>query len=89
MKWLEVFPAKDQSAATITTLLVEQTISRHGVPTEVLSDRGKAFLSALFKEVEKFLGFHKVNITAYHPQKDGCIGREVQQNTNGYASQDH
>ena len=64
---------KDQTAATIATLLVEQIISRHGVPAEVLSDRGKAFLSELFKEVEKILGFCKVNTTAYHPQTDGLV----------------
>ena len=74
-KWLEVFAVKDQTAATIATLLVEQIISRHGVPAEVLSDRGKAFLSELFKEVEKILGFRKVNSTAYHPQTDGLVER--------------
>ena len=47
-KWPEVFAVKDQTAATIATLLVEQIISRHGVPAEVLSDRGKAFLSELY-----------------------------------------
>ena len=38
-KWPEVFPVTDQSAATIATLLVEEIVSRHGVPAEVLSDR--------------------------------------------------
>ena len=52
---------------TIATLLVEQITSRHGVPGEILSDRGKAFLSEMFKEVERLLGFHKVNTMAYHP----------------------
>ena len=75
MKWLEVLSVKDQSAATIAMLLVEQKISRHGVPTEILSDRGKAFLSELFKEVEKFLGFHKVNTTDYYSQKDALVER--------------
>ena len=65
---------KDQSAATIAMLLVEQ-ISIHGVPTEILSDRGKAFLSELFKEVEKFLGFHTVNTTDYYSQKDALVKR--------------
>ena len=27
------------------------------------------------KEVEELLGFHKVNITAYHPQTDGLVER--------------
>lgn len=36
----EVFPVSDQSAATITNLLVEKVLSQYGVPSEVLSDRG-------------------------------------------------
>ena len=50
-KWPEVFATSDQSALTIARLLVEQVISRHGVPAELLSDRGKAFLSKLLHEV--------------------------------------
>ena len=74
-KWPEVFATTDQSAATIARLLVEEVISRHGVPGEILSDRGKAFLSGLMKEVEQLLGFHKVNTSAYHPQTDGLVER--------------
>ena len=74
-KWPEVFPVADQSAATIAKLLVEEIVSRHGVPAEVLSDRGQAFLSGLMREVELLLGFHKVNTTAYHPQTDGLVER--------------
>lgn len=74
-KWPEVYATADQSAATIATLLVEQVVSRHGVPSEVLSDRGKAFLSGLMREVEQLLGFHKVNTTTYHPQTDGLVER--------------
>ena len=58
-KWPEVFATTDQS--TIARLLVKKVISRHGVSCEILSDRGKAFLSGLMKEVEQLLGFHKVN----------------------------
>ena len=72
-KWPEVFAMPDQSAATIAKLLVEEIVSRHGVPTEVLSDRGRSFLSGLLKEVEKLLGFHKVNTSAYHSQTDGLV----------------
>ena len=46
-KWPEVFATSDQSALTIARLLVEQVISWHGVPAELISDRGKAFLSKL------------------------------------------
>ena len=48
---------------------------RHGVPTELLSDRGSAFLSVLLQEVYQLLGTHKVSTTAYHPQTDGLVER--------------
>ena len=50
-KWPEVFATKDQSSLTIAKLLVENIVARHGVPGELLSDRGKAFLSKLMYEV--------------------------------------
>ena len=75
MKWPEAFAVPDQSAATIAQLLVEQVVSRHGVPAEILSDRGRSFLSSLMKEVEALLGFHEVNTSAYHPQTDGLVER--------------
>lgn len=74
-KWPEVFAVADQSAATVAKLLVEEIVTRHRVPAEVLSDRGQCFLSGLMKEVESILGFHKVNTTAYHLQTDGLVER--------------
>ena len=74
-KWPEVFPAKDQSAYTIAKTLVEKVIPRHGVPAQLLSDRGAAFLSKLLAEVYHLMGMKKVNTTAYHPQTDGLVER--------------
>ena len=73
-KWPEVFPTKDQTAPTVTKLLVE-IISRHGVPSELLSDRGSSFLSGLMEEIYSAMGIHKVNTTAYHPQTNGLVER--------------
>jgi transposase InsO family protein len=56
-------------------LLVEEIISRHGVPRELLSDRGVAFLSKLLHEIYSHMGIHKVSTTAYHPQTDGLVER--------------
>ena len=39
-KWPEVFAVQDQTAATIARLLVEEIVPRHGVPSQLLSDRG-------------------------------------------------
>ena len=74
-KWPEVFAVHDQTAATIARLLVEEIVSCHGVPAEILSDRGKAFLSGLMKEVTQLLGIHQTNTTVYHPQTDGLVER--------------
>ena len=70
-KWPEVFAMRNQTAATIARLLIEEIVSRHGVPSETLSDRGKAFLSSLMKEVVKLLGTHQCNTTAYVPSSNG------------------
>ena len=67
MKRPEVFAIADQTSVTIAKILVEEIMSRHGVPVEILSDRGRTFLSGLMKETETLLGFHKLNTYAYHP----------------------
>ena len=58
-KWPEVFTVANQTALTIAKLLVEHVISSHGVPAELLSDRGAAFLSTLIREVCQFQTYHK------------------------------
>ena len=68
-------PAKDQSAYTIAKTLVEKVVPRHGVPAQLLSDRGAAFLSKLLAEVYHLMGMKKVNTTAYHAQIDGLVER--------------
>ena len=69
----ETFATSDQTAPTLTRLLVEEVVSRHGVPRQLLSDRGPAFLSKLFLGVCSILGTKKVNTTVYHPQTDGLV----------------
>ena len=88
IKWPEVFTIPDQSSVTIARLLVENIVSRHGVPTEVLSDRDCAILSSLMKEVETLLGFRKINTSAYHPQTDGLVER-FQPYLDCYADKDY
>ena len=72
-KWPEVFASADQTSPTIARLLVEEVIARHGVPGELLLDRGTAFLSKLIMDVYDRMGITKNNTTAYHPQTDGLF----------------
>ena len=74
-KWPEAFATKDQTALTIAQLFIKHVVCRHGVPNQLLSDRGAAFLSQLMQEVCKVLGVKKINTTAYHPQTDGLVER--------------
>ena len=74
-KWPKVYPTSDQSALTIANLFVQEVVCGHGVPAQLLSDWGKAFLSLLLREVCEILGVKKLNTTAYHPQTDGLVER--------------
>jgi len=47
----EVFATSDQTSLTIVKLLVKNVIGCHGVPAELLLDRGTAFLSKLMINV--------------------------------------
>ena len=74
-KWPEVYATPDHTAPTIAKLLVERLISRHGVPRQLLSDRGPSFLSKLMLEICRVMGIDKANTSAYHPQTDGLVER--------------
>ena len=70
-KWVEAFTVNDQKAETIAILFVENIVCHHGVPEELLSDRGTNFLSELMQEVCNLLEVRKINTSGYHPQCDG------------------
>ncbi len=74
-KWVEAFLMADQRAETIARLLVENVVCRHGVPEELLSDRGANFLSELIQGVCDILDIKKINKSGYHPQTDGLVER--------------
>ena len=62
-------------ALTIARLLVEQVISRHGVPSQLLSGCGPVFLSNVVYELCAMMERKKVNTTGYHPQTDELVER--------------
>ena len=72
-KWPEAFPIPDQRAETIAPLFLEHIVCRHGIPEELLSDRGANFLSNLIQEICQVLGVKKLNTSGYHPQTDGLV----------------
>ncbi|GJP46957.1 hypothetical protein CLOM_g6194 [Closterium sp. NIES-68] len=56
-------------------LFVRHIISRHGIPTTLISDRDPKFTSRFWKELMSLLGTKLAMSSAYHPQTDGQTER--------------
>ena len=66
---------RNMEAATVGKILVQEFISRFGVPKHLHTDQGRNFESGLIKEMCSLLGITKTRTTPYHPQSDGMIER--------------
>ena len=71
-RYPEAFPLRRISARPIAQALL-QLFSRVGIPQEVLTDQGTAFLSKTLKQVYSLLGIKGIRTTPYHPQTDGLV----------------
>ena len=74
-KWVEAFPIQDQKAETVAKCLVNEVVSRYGVPSYIHSDQDRQFESDLYQEVCFLLGIKKTTTTPCHPQSDGMVER--------------
>ena len=54
-KWVEAVPMANQCADTVGRALVDQVITRHGIPDRILTDQGRNFESDLMKKVMQLL----------------------------------
>lgn len=61
----------DIDARTLGDLFIEHIFRLHGLPDDIISDRGPQFASAFWKQVCTRLGIDRRLSTAYHPQTDG------------------
>lgn len=74
-KWTECFALPNIEAKTIASVIVEEVITRFGVPDTIHSDQGRQYESELFQETCKLLDIQKTHTTPYHPQSDGMVER--------------
>lgn len=74
-RWPEAIPIADISAETVAKAFVSNWIARYGVPSEIVTDRGKQFESALMKQLADLAGFRRNRTTAYHPASNGMVER--------------
>lgn len=59
----------------LADILYTRVYPLHGLPRQIISDRGVQFASKLFKEFCQFLNIEHSMSTAYHPQTDGQTER--------------
>lgn len=65
-------------AAEFSRLFIRSVVARHGLPTQVVSDRGSKFTSLFWGEVTKALGIDRRLSTSHQPQTDGQTERTNQ-----------
>ena len=74
-RWPEAIPMADATAVSCARALLENWVPRFGVPTDIVSDRGRQFISGLWMELGKLLGMQLHHTTAYHAQSNGLVER--------------
>ena len=73
--WCEAIPVPTQSAKSCAKKLIDSWIQRYGVPEVIVSDRGRTFVSEIWRNMSEELGIKLKFTTAYHPQSNGKIER--------------
>lgn len=73
-RYPEEFPQRKVSAGPIAQALL-QLFSGVGIPHEVLTDQGTAFLSNTLGQIYGLLDIKGIRTTPYHPQTDGLVER--------------
>jgi len=62
----------DITAEDLTYLFFDKWYCKNGLPTEIVSDRNKLFMSRFWKALHKLTGIKLKMSTAYHPESDGA-----------------
>lgn len=74
-RYAETSPLPSASASDVGSFLLHRIILRHGAPRELLSDRGRVFLSDAVESLLKECRVIHRTTTAYHPQTNGMTER--------------
>ncbi|KAI3797676.1 hypothetical protein L1987_32938 [Smallanthus sonchifolius] len=69
---------EDYKVEKLARIYIDEIVSRHGVPLNIISDRDARFTSRFWQSLQKALGTRLDLSTAYHPQTDGQTERTIQ-----------
>jgi len=79
-KMLHALPTRDSlTSAGLARLFRDYVWKHHGLPWQIICDRGPQFVSEFMKELNSLLGIKTAASTAYHPQTDGQTERANQE----------
>ena len=59
----------------LATTFIEHVFSKHGLPDDIISDRGSLFISSFWESLCSLLKIKRNLSTAYHPETDGQTER--------------
>ncbi|KAJ9515191.1 hypothetical protein QJQ45_002321 [Haematococcus lacustris] len=66
---------EDLKARRFSQLFIDHVYKLHGMPAELISDRGSLFTSVFWREVMRRCGSKPALSSSYHPQSDGQTER--------------
>lgn len=90
-RWVEAFPLHDQTASTIARVLHDEIFCRFGSPINIVSDRGRNFLSKLCNAVCEIYKVSRHMTASYNPRANGCVERQnatIAQTLRAYINKD-
>ncbi len=73
-RYPEAVVLRNISAKSVAVALFRM-ISRVGIPKEILSNQGMAFMSRTIRKLYELLGIKSIRTSVYHPQTDGLVER--------------
>ncbi len=74
-KMVHLAAMSSDGAADCLKVFLQNVVSKHGVPDELITDRDARFASSLWTELMKSLNIKMCLTSAYHPQSDGQTER--------------
>ena len=73
---------KTLTSPQLARLFIQHVFAKHGVPIDIVSDRGRHFISRFWADLCSALGIQSTLATAYHPETDGQterVNQEIEQ----------
>jgi transposase InsO family protein len=72
---VEAFPTKRETAQVVAKVLLEEIITRYGIPETLGSDNGPAFISNVLQGLARAVGTNWKLYCEYNPQSSGQVER--------------